>query len=73
MRSRELCIIYCHYFELGFQFSILITGYAKFTNAIIQVYENESSIEVCIKGQGYGFVVNVSTVEVTATGMFIST
>lgn len=52
---------------------ILITGYAEFTNATIIVYENESSIEVCVRARGYGFVVNVSTVEFTATGMLIIT
>ena len=52
-----------------FQFNILITGYAEFMNATIQVYENDSFVEVCIRARGYGFVVNVSTVELTAIGM----
>ena len=47
---------------------IFITGYAEFANATIQVYENESSIEVCVRVRGYGFVVNVSTTELTAIG-----
>ena len=58
------------YFELinWLQICILVTGYAEFANTTIQVYENESSIEVCVRARGYGFVVNVSTAELTATG-----
>lgn len=34
-----------------------------------QTFENDSFVAVCVVARGYGFSVNVSTVELTAIGM----
>ena len=48
------------------------SGFVEFLNTELQTFENDSSVEVCIVGRSFGFVVNVSTVELTATGMLIT-
>ena len=54
---------------LDFSFHFIITtGQVEFSAAEVQIFENESSVNVCVRARGYGFVVNASTVELTATG-----
>ena len=45
------------------------SGSIGFVNTELHISENDSSAEVCVRARGYGFVVNVSTVELSAIGI----
>ena len=38
----------------------ICSGSARFVNSTYQVFENDGSIQVCVRVEGYGFAVNVS-------------
>ena len=50
---------------------ITLVGFAEFVYTNLQSFENETSVEICVRTRGYGFSVNVSTVEQTAIGKSI--
>ena len=37
----------------------ICSGYAQFINSTYQVFENDGSVQVCVRAEGYGFAVNV--------------
>lgn len=46
---------------------IVCSGSVEFLNSDLEVFENDTSFEVCVRAQGYGFAVNITT----GPGMFL--
>ena len=49
---------------------MITAGFVEFVASELQVFENSSSVEVCLSVRGFGFAVNMTTVEQTAIGMY---
>ena len=37
------------------------SGSVEFVDGTLEAFENDSSVEVCVRAHGYGFTVNMST------------